>query len=479
MELCGPNVSETGGPLPCHSVPLCRLQAGGRHVHNLPHLPHQPWVNHPAPAVASGPVAAVRHRGSGATAASHSSAGCAASRLAEEAAVGQGASGGKVVVTGGGGYFGFRLVRQLASEGLLVVLLDMNKPPCEIPDGAIFCQGDIRDYSSLYKVCEGADCIFHTASYGMTGPEQLRKEQVESINVGGTNNVINVCKERSVPRLVYTSTINAVFTGRPIVNGDEASVPLVSPDVHTDHYSRTKAVAEQMVLAANGCSLKDGGLLRTCVLRPCGIYGPEERRHMHRVMMNVERRLFSFRFGDPQARMNWVHVNNLVLAHTLAAEALTPKKSCVASGQAYFINDGISVNLFEWLTPLFEQLGFKRPLLGLPVSLVYSAAILVEYLHVILRPVIKVPLLLTRSEVKNIAVTHTFKIDKARRELGYNPNTYSLADSVELYLKSREPRSRSSLLDVSWTSQLLRHRVLLLLLGLSLMLLTISCVVNF
>lgn len=46
--------------------------------------------------------------------------------------------------------------------------------------------------------------------------------------------------------------------------------------------------------------------------------------------VNVERRLFSFRFGDPQARMNWVHVDNLVLAHTLAAEALTLKRSCVA-----------------------------------------------------------------------------------------------------------------------------------------------------
>uniref|UniRef100_A0A672FUK8 Short chain dehydrogenase/reductase family 42E, member 2 n=1 Tax=Salarias fasciatus TaxID=181472 RepID=A0A672FUK8_SALFA len=436
MELCGPNVSETGGPLPCHSVPLCRLQAGGRHVHNLPHLPHQPWVNHPAPAVASGPVAAVRHRGSGATAASHSSAGCAASRLAEEAAVGQGASGGKVVVTGGGGYFGFRLVRQLASEGLLVVLLDMNKPPCEIPDGAIFCQGDIRDYSSLYKVCEGADCIFHTASYGMTGPEQLRKEQVESINVGGTNNVINVCKERSVPRLVYTSTINAVFTGRPIVNGDEASVPLVSPDVVS---STSRIPNDEFVL-----SLTDGGLLRTCVLRPCGIYGPEERRHMHRVMMNVERRLFSFRFGDPQARMNWVHVNNLVLAHTLAAEALTPKKSCVAVSPLHITHDQKNP---------FEQLGFKRPLLGLPVSLVYSPSSL-EWRNS----------QIFYFQVKNIAVTHTFKIDKARRELGYNPNTYSLADSVELYLKSREPRSRSSLLDVSWTSQLLRHRVLLLML---------------
>lgn len=50
--------------------------------------------------------------------------------------------------------------------------------------------------------------------------------------------------------------------------------------------------------------------------------------------VNVERRLFIFRFGDPRARMNWVHVDNLVLAHTLAARALTPHRSYVSVSHA-------------------------------------------------------------------------------------------------------------------------------------------------
>ncbi|XP_041826107.1 putative short-chain dehydrogenase/reductase family 42E member 2 isoform X2 [Melanotaenia boesemani] len=478
VELYSPNMSESGASLvqvtqlPCRSLPLCRLQTGGHHMHNLPNLTYKPWANDQSLAVASSPTMSIRHRISGAMAGTCCSPECAASRLAEEAATACSVSKGNVVVTGGTGYFGFNLGKELANEGFSVILLDVNKPSCDVPDGAIFYQSDIRDYSSLYKVCEGVDCIFHTASYGMSGPDQLRKEQVESVNVAGTNNVINVCKERSISRLVYTSTINVVFAGKPIEDGDEASVPYVPSDLHIDHYSRTKAVAEQIVLSANGSSLKAGGVLRTCVLRPCGIYGPEERKHLHRVMMNVERRLFSFRFGDPGARMNWVHVDNLVMAHRLAAEALTPKRNCVANGQAYFINDGVSVNLFEWLTPLFEKLGYKRPQINLPVSLVYSAAILVEYLHVILRPVIKVPLLFTRSEVRNITVSHTFKIDKARRELGYKPKPYSLTDSVELYLKNRKPRSSSSL-----TSKL-PQTFILLLLGLSLMLLMWSCIIS-
>ncbi|XP_068605920.1 putative short-chain dehydrogenase/reductase family 42E member 2 [Brachionichthys hirsutus] len=475
VELCSPNVSESGGSLcrvkqlPCHTVPLRCLQASGHCMPERPHLTHQPWANQPGPAVASGPAPAIRHRVNGAITSNCNGQECAAPRLGDEAWLAGAPTTEKVLVTGGGGYFGSRLGRELARRGKSVILLDINKPPADTPDGAVFYQSDIRDYSSLYKACDGVDCVFHTASYGMSGPEQLRREQVESVNVKGTSNVINVCKERSIPRLVYTGTINAVFTGKPIEECDEASMPYVPPDVHMDHYSRTKAIAEQMVLSANGCSLKGGGVLRTCVLRPSGIYGPDEERHLHRVMVNVERRLFVFRFGDPRARMNWVHVDNLVLAHTLAAEALTLQKSCVSSGQAYFINDGVSVNLFEWLAPLFENLGYSRPLITLPVSFVYLAANLVEHLHVFLRPVMEVPLLLSKSEVRSIAVSHTFKIDKARRELGYCPKTYNLVDCVEQYLKSRQPHSSLLPLSCSWTSVLLLMgliSVLLVLFGL-------------
>nr|XP_020491971.2 putative short-chain dehydrogenase/reductase family 42E member 2 [Labrus bergylta] len=480
MKLCSPNMSEVGGSLcqvkqiSCHTAPLCRLQAVGHHLHSSSHLTQQSWVNQSAPSIASSPPVSTRHRVNGVMLSSCSSLDCAVSRLAEEAALARGVSSGKVVVTGGGGYFGFRLGKELASQGMTVILLDMRRPPCEIPDGVIFFESDIRDYASLHKVCEGVDCIFHTASYGMSGPEQLNKDQVESVNVGGTNNVINVCKERNIPRLVYTSTVNVVFSGNPIDEGDEASVPYVPFDAHIDHYSRTKSLAEQMVLSANSFILKSGGQLRTCVLRPCGIYGPEERRHLQRVMVNVERRFFMFRFGDPRAMMNWVHVDNLVMAHMQAAEALTLKRSCVASGQAYFINDGVSVNLFDWLTPLFEKLGYSRPLINLPVSLVFYAAILVEHLHTFLSPVIEVPLLFTRNEVRNIAVNHTFKIDKARRDLGYSPKPYSLADSVEEYLKSRQLGARSTRSKVSWISQLPRDMALLLLMFLILGLLILS-----
>nr|XP_025971984.1 LOW QUALITY PROTEIN: putative short-chain dehydrogenase/reductase family 42E member 2 [Dromaius novaehollandiae] len=343
----------------------------------------------------------------------------------------------RAVVTGGGGYFGYKLGCALANSGASVVLYDTNKPIWEIPSGVVCIQADVRDYDAIFAACEGADCVFHVASYGMSGREQLHRKEIETVNIDGTKFIIDACKQRNIPRLIYTSTVNVVFGGLSIEDGDEETVPYFPIEKHVDHYSRTKSIAEQMVLAANGTPLAGGGIFYTCVLRPPGIYGPEEQRHLPRLAKNIERGLLSFKFGDPSAKMNWVHVENLVQAQILAADALTPEKNYIASGQVYFINDGEKFNLFEWLTPLFERLGCSKPWIRIPTSLVYASAIIMEYLHLMLKPFVELSPLLTRNEVQNISITHTFRIDKARHQLGYNPEKFAFADSVDHYIKTR------------------------------------------
>ncbi|NXK64132.1 D42E1 reductase, partial [Sylvietta virens] len=335
------------------------------------------------------------------------------------------------VVTGGGGYCGYKLGCALANIGASVVLCDIHKPLWVIPNGVVWIQTDIRDYSAILAAFEGADCVFHVASYGMSGIEQWHKKEIETVNINGTRFILNACKEKNIPRLVYTSSVNVVFGGLPIEDGDEESLPYFPIDKLADDYSRTKSIAEQMVLAANESSLEGGGILHTCVLRPPGIYGPEEQRHLPRLAKIIERRLLSIKFGDPTAKMNWIHVENFVQAHILAAEALTPEKNFIASGQVYFIHDGEKSNIFEWLTPLFDRLGCSKPWIRVPTRIVYASATFMEHLHAILRPVVDLPPLLTRNEVQKISVTHTFRIDKARAQLGYRPRKYNFADSVD------------------------------------------------
>lgn len=144
--------------------------------------------------------------------------------------------------------------------------------------------GDVRDGEAVLAACAGVDCIFHIASYGMSGREMVNRAKTREVNVGGTRTVIQAAVEAGVPRLVFTSTYNTVYGGRvsmrcplaatlstassnralgplslppanlqlpvplrqPIEGGDEI-LPYFPVEKHLDEYSRTKALAEMEV----------------------------------------------------------------------------------------------------------------------------------------------------------------------------------------------------------------------------------------
>ncbi|XP_060924359.1 short-chain dehydrogenase/reductase family 42E member 1 [Limanda limanda] len=351
------------------------------------------------------------------------------------------------LITGGCGYFGHRLASSLHGKGARVVLFDTAPPTQEVPEDFVFVQGDIRDYAQVERAVAGVDCVFHIASYGMSGREQLNRQLIEAVNVQGTENVLKACVQQRVSRLIYTSTYNVVFGGQVIENGDE-SLPYLPLHLHPDHYSRTKSLAEMAVLKANGTALQGGpGSLRTCALRPAGIYGPGEQRHLPRIVGYIEKGIFSFVYGDPSSLVEFVHVDNLVSAHELAAEALTSEKQHRSAGQAYFISDGRPVNNFEFFRPLVEGLGYPFPKLRLPVSLIYFFAFLTEMIHHLVGPFYNFQPLLTRTEVYKTGVTHYFSMAKAKAELGYEPQEQNLDEAVQWFrCRGHGKKSHSSTL---------------------------------
>ncbi|XP_051512007.1 short-chain dehydrogenase/reductase family 42E member 1 [Myxocyprinus asiaticus] len=347
------------------------------------------------------------------------------------------------LITGGGGYFGFRLACALLKNCSKVVLFDVTSPNQELPEGIVFTQADIRDYMQVEKAVQGVHCVFHIASYGMSGREQLNRKLIKEVNIQGTENILRACVAHGVPRLVYTSTYNVVFGGQVIKNGNE-SLPYLPLHMHPDHYSRTKSVAEMQVLKANGLPLKNGvGVLRTCALRPAGIYGPGEQRHLPRIVSYIENGIFRFVYGDPDSLVEFVHVDNLVSAHLLAADALTEKRQHCAAGQPYFISDGRPVNNFEFFRPLVEGLGYSFPTLRLPISLIYLFAFLTEMVHHVVGQIYNFQPLLTRTEVYKTGVTHYFSMRKAQDELGYKPEEYDLEEVVQWFRSKGHGKKRT------------------------------------
>jgi len=107
--------------------------------------------------------------------------------------------------------------------------------------------GDVsQKKKSVEKALHGLDCVFHLASYGMSGKEMLQSGCVDQININGNCNILDVCHEVGIRRLVYVSTYNVVFGGKEIVNGNE-SLPYFPLDEHVDPYCPSKSVAEQLV----------------------------------------------------------------------------------------------------------------------------------------------------------------------------------------------------------------------------------------
>lgn len=115
--------------------------------------------------------------------------------------------------------------------------------------------GDVSCKQDVQKALRGADCVFHLASYGMSGKEMLQYGHIDEVNVNGTCHVLDSCVELGIKRLVYASTCNVIFGGKEIVNGNE-SLPYFPLDDHVDPYSRSKCVAEQLVLKSNGRPFK-------------------------------------------------------------------------------------------------------------------------------------------------------------------------------------------------------------------------------
>lgn len=335
------------------------------------------------------------------------------------------------LVTGGGGYVGFWLGKTLAKHSHRVILMDVHEPVWTLQNNMEFVQCDITNTEMMKSVFHGVDSVYHIASYGMSGRDQLNRKRIEDVNVKGTDCVIEACKANDVTRLVYTSTYNTIFGGQTIENGDE-SLPYLPLDKHPDHYSRTKSIAEQKVLAADGAETRGGKTLHTCALRLAAVYGPGEQRHIPRIVDYVERGLFCVKYAT-DTKQDFLHVENLVQALELAAIALSDKKHFIAAGQAYFVSDDSPINTLTFFQPLIEGLGYSMPSISLPLSVVYFIAYLTEWLHFLVSKIYNFQPLLTRTEVYKTGVTHWFSICKAREQLGYCPTIQNDISEVVLY----------------------------------------------
>lgn len=172
----------------------------------------------------------------------------------------------KALVTGGGGFIGSRVVRELLREGIEPrVLLREGEDTRNLAGLDLeTMHGDVRDPEAMHRAVAGCAWVFHLAAiYALWLPHP---ETMREVNVGGTRNVLQAARDRGVERVVCTSSI-AVFGGQGLDRDARESSPYVLGPTG-NLYAQTKYEAHRLAL-----SFVERGL-DVVLAAPCGPIGP-------------------------------------------------------------------------------------------------------------------------------------------------------------------------------------------------------------
>jgi nucleoside-diphosphate-sugar epimerase len=302
----------------------------------------------------------------------------------------------KVLLTGASGFTGSHLARLLAGSGQKVralvrrassldLLKDVDVEPFD---------GDLSDKARLRRAVEGVDRVYHVAA--VYREAKLPDSYYHEVNVLGTRRLAEAALAEGIPFL-YCSTCG--------VHGEvEGVADETAPYNPGDIYQRTKVEAEKLLLELH----RERGL-RAVILRPVGIYGPGDRRFL-KLFKGVARGRFPM-IGSGQVSYHLTYVEDVARGFLKAAETKA------AEGEAFILAGAGYTTVEDLVALVAKTAGVSAPRFHWPAGPLYAAAALCEDL---LRPLgIEPPLHRRRLDfyLKNRA----FRIDKARRVLGWEP----------------------------------------------------------
>lgn len=306
-----------------------------------------------------------------------------------------------VLVTGATGFIGRRLVARLLTEGAKVRALVLEGDPGEarLPkDSVEIVRGSVTDRSSVERAIEGVEAVFHLAAVvGDWAPEELFR----SVTIEGTRNVLSAAAEAKA-RAVLASSI--------VVYGDAIGRAECSEDhpfgEPVGAYSRSKQ--EQERIAAD---LGRRAGLAVTMLRLANVFGPGSRPWVEMAIEQLKSGAPAL-IGRGDQNAGLCYVDNAADAFVRAA--LTPS----SAGRAYNVSDASDITWRRYFEDLARASG-SRPPGSLPLPLAKIAARACERAWSALKLKGRPPV--TREALNLVGSHHRIPIDRARRELGFEP----------------------------------------------------------
>ncbi|TKJ31793.1 MAG: NAD-dependent dehydratase [Chloroflexi bacterium B3_Chlor] len=317
-----------------------------------------------------------------------------------------------VLVTGGAGYIGGKLVESLLArrEKVRVFDLRIESAPHLGRIGAELMAGDILDRAAVRPALDGCDRLFHAAAlFAMWQPD---KRAYYEVNVEGTRNVLETAFEMGIERVVHTSSAVTIGEGRDGL-GDEETV---HRGYFLSDYERSKYLGEQVAL-----EMSQQGLPLVCV-NPTTVYGPGQTTHMTGALI----RFLNGRLpAVVDTWLNFVFIDDVVQGHLLAMDR-------GELGQRYILG-GENTSLVQFLSLAAEIAGVKREPRTVPGSLLNGTARVMGALSKVTgrRPWV------SPDEARTALHSFIFDTRKAREALGleFTPLLVGLRETVNWLLE--------------------------------------------
>lgn len=259
----------------------------------------------------------------------------------------------KILVTGGAGFIGSHIAETLVLKGAHVTILD------DLSSGFLanlesfrhhitFFAGDITNFDTCYKATKSQDIVFHLAAF-ISVPESFKYPKLcEKINIEGTQNLLECCKEHNVQSFVFSSS-SAIY-GQRKDTCDETDIP--NPQ---SPYASSKLVGEKL------CNQFANEMdMNIACLRYFNVYGERQNPNgayagvVAKFKQNLLRKNPITIYGNGKQKRDFVPVSNVVNANLLTAKQRNLR------GDLFNVGTGTSITLLDLVEKLEKDIDLKN-----------------------------------------------------------------------------------------------------------------------